>query len=154
MSNLPLHGVDETQLPPEPQEAIDGLARALEDETRGRTDLANGLRAVVAAHPTFLDGWAHLAEDAHRRGDHVAAYAFARTGYHRGLDRIRKSGWKGQGAVPWSHEPNRGFLRSVYQLLRAATAIGEHDEAVRCRDFLLQLDPADSLDVRSMDLGS
>jgi hypothetical protein len=38
--------------------------------------------------------------------------------------------------VPWSHEPNRGFLRSLYYLGAAAAAIGEDDEAERCRQFL------------------
>ncbi len=143
MSELPLHGVRETLLDPEPEPATDGLAQALD---RG-DDLGVTLREIVAAYPTFLDGWARLAERALDGGDPVAAYAFARTGYHRGLDRIRKAGWGGQGPVPWRHEPNRGFLRSVHALMRAATAIGEQDEATRCRAFLLQLDPDDALGV-------
>ena len=62
-------------------------------------------------------------------GDPVAAYAYARTGYHRGLDQLRRAGWKGHGPIPWEHEPNRGFLRSLQQLAVAAAAIGEDDEA-------------------------
>jgi hypothetical protein len=142
MSELPLHGIQETLLDPEPEAATTRLADALE-----RGDEA-GLSAVVAAYPAFLDGWARLAERALGGGDPVTAYAFARTGYHRGLDRIRKAGWNGQGPVPWRHEPNQGFLRSVHALMRAAAALGEHDEADRCRAFLLQLDPADTLGVR------
>ena len=46
-------------------------------------------------------------------GSTVTGYAFARTGYHRGLDQLRRSGWKGAGPVPWSHEPNQGFLRAL-----------------------------------------
>jgi hypothetical protein len=46
------------------------------------------------------------------------------------------SGWKGHGPVPWEHEPNRGFLRSLHMLGVAAAAIGEDDEAERCADFL------------------
>jgi hypothetical protein len=38
--------------------------------------------------------------------------------------------------VPWSHEPNRGFLRSLYFLGAAAAAIGEDEEAERCQVFL------------------
>jgi hypothetical protein len=38
--------------------------------------------------------------------------------------------------VPWSHEPNRGFLRALAALARAAGAIGESAEEQRCRDFL------------------
>ena len=69
-------------------------------------------------------------------GDPVMAYAYARTGYHRGLDQLRRSGWRGNGPIPWEHEPNRGFLRSLYMLGRAADAIGEDDEAQRCDQFL------------------
>ena len=57
-------------------------------------------------------------------------------------DQLRRAGWRGQGPVPWSHEPNRGFLRSLAALGRAAAEIGEDDEAVRCREFLDGCDPA------------
>jgi hypothetical protein len=139
---LPLHGTTETLLPPEPEAATRRLAEVLDAEPGAR---AGELRALVAAHPAFLDGWARLADDALAADDPVAAYAFARTGYHRGLDRIRKHGWKGHGPVPWHHEPNRGFLRSVHALMRAAEEIGEAEEAERCRAFLLELDPDDAL---------
>jgi hypothetical protein len=66
----------------------------------------------------------------------VTAYAFARTGYHRGLDQLRRAGWHGHGPIPWEHEPNQGFLRSLYLLSQAAAAIGEDDEAARCAEFL------------------
>jgi hypothetical protein len=142
--NLPLHGVTETTLDPEPAAARAALEQALETE---EVERGERLRAAVADHPAFLDGWARLSELALHEGDPVAAYAFARTGYHRGLDRIRKAGWGGQGPVPWHHEPNRGFLRAVHALYRASDAIGEEPEVVRLRDFLLELDPDDHLGV-------
>ena len=80
--------------------------------------------------------WAELAETALDRGDDVAGYAYARVGYHRGLDQLRRNGWKGHGPIPWEHEANRGFLRSLNTLARSAAAIGEDDEAERCRAFL------------------
>src|SRR6478672_13109780 len=80
---------------------------------------------VAAAHPSASVAWAVLAEDALADDNAVAAYAYARTGYHRGLDQLRRSGWKGFGPVPYSHEPNRGFLRALGALHRAAAAIGE-----------------------------
>jgi hypothetical protein len=93
--------------------------------------------AVAAAVPTSSAAWATLAERALAAGGRdVEAYAYARTGYHRALDQLRKSGWRGQGPVPWSHEPNRGFLRSLGVLSRAARAIGESDEEIRCAKFL------------------
>jgi hypothetical protein len=143
--NLPLHGVRETLLPPEPAAATEALDQALQLEVAARGD---AIRALVADHPDFLDGWARLAELALADDDPVAAYAFARTGYHRGLDRIRRNGWGGQGPVPFHHEPNRGFLRAVSALHRASAAIGEQSEVTRLRDFLLELDPDDAQGVR------
>jgi hypothetical protein len=91
---------------------------------------------VAAKFPGYSAAWATLAERAFGNGEAVQAYAYARTGYHRGLDQLRRAGWRGQGPIPWAHEPNRGFLRSLHMLSEAAEAIGEIDEAERCADFL------------------
>ena len=95
--------------------------------------------AAVVAEPAASLGWARLAEEALAIGTReadVAAYAYARTGYHRGLDALRRSGWKGVGPIPYEHEPNRGFLRALWSLARAARRIGEHAEFERCAQFL------------------
>jgi hypothetical protein len=97
---------------------------------------------VAAAHPTSRAAWAALAERALAGGATIEAYAYARTGYHRGLDALRRNGWKGHGPVPWSHEPNRGFLRSVTVLAAAAERIGEVDEQERCTELLRDCDPS------------
>jgi len=96
---------------------------------------------VAAAHPASCAAWAALATNALAAGRTVEGYAYARTGYHRGLDALRRAGWKGQGPVPWAHEPNRGFLRALHALGQAAAAIGEHDEAARCAKLLADSDP-------------
>jgi uncharacterized protein DUF3151 len=96
---------------------------------------------VAAKYPAFPLAWALLAEDALDAGRYVEAYAYARTGYHRSLDALRRSGWKGHGPVPWSHEPNRGFLRALAALARAAGAIGETPEEERCWAFLRDSSP-------------
>ncbi|MHA6797099.1 DUF3151 domain-containing protein [Pseudonocardia bannensis] len=96
---------------------------------------------VAASNPTSSIAWATLAEAALADGQTIAGYAFARTGYHRGLDQLRRAGWKGFGPIPWAHEPNRGFLRALAALLRAAEAIGESDEVARIRTFLAESDP-------------
>jgi hypothetical protein len=97
---------------------------------------------VAAAHPAASVVWATLAEDALADDKAVTAYAYARTGYHRGLDQLRRNGWRGFGPVPYSHEPNRGFLRCVAALGRAADAIGETEEYARCLDLLDDCDPS------------
>jgi hypothetical protein len=129
-------GPPETVLPPGPPEAVAELqaALALDGDERRAT-----VAAIVARHPTFLDGWARLAESAR---DQVEAYAYARVGYHRGLDALRGAGWRGSGYVRWAEATNRGFLRAVDGLRAAAEGIGETAEAERCAQFLHQLDPA------------
>lgn len=105
--------------------------------------LADGEPAgdVARQHPTSSLVWAVLAEAALDRGDDVAAYAYARVGYHRGLDLLRRNGWKGAGPIPWAHEPNRGFLRALSALGQAAALFEETDEVARVRAFLLDADP-------------
>ena len=122
-----LLGPEPTRLPADP--AVDELGAGA-DPT-----------AVAAAHPTSSVAWATLAEAALADGAPVMAYAYARTGYHRGLDQLRRSGWKGFGPVPWSHEPNRGFLRALAALQREAAAIGELGEAQRCAPVLADSAP-------------
>ena len=129
MTHGNLLGPEPTRLPEHP-EADAALAAAADPAP------------VAAAHPAHSGAWAALAERALDAGDAVAGYAFARTGYHRGLDQLRRAGWKGHGPVPWSHGPNQGFLRSLAALSRAADEIGEDDEARRCRTFLDDCDPA------------
>lgn len=94
---------------------------------------------IVGEHPTSSLCWALLAERAlsgRTRADDVAAYAYARTGYHRGLDALRRAGWKGSGPIPWEHVPNRGFLRALWALSIAAGRIGDAVEHERCAQFL------------------
>lgn len=105
--------------------------------------LANENPAIVAAaHPAASIAWAVLAEQALADDNAITAYAYARTGYHRGLDKLRRNGWKGFGPVPYAHEPNRGFLRCVAALALAAQTIGETPEYARCLDLLDDCDPS------------
>ena len=102
---------------------------------------------VAAEFPASSAAWAALAERAFSQGEAVAAYAYARTGYHRGLDQLRRSGWKGYGPVPWAHVPNQGFLRALAALAKAAREIGETDEYERCAAFLADSDPAAAVEL-------
>ena len=98
---------------------------------------------VVRTHPASPFAWAALAEHARSGGaDDVTVYAYARVGYHRSLDLLRRNGWKGHGPVPWEHEPNRGFLRCLALLALSARAIGETEEWERCSAFLRDSSPA------------
>jgi hypothetical protein len=125
----------ETVLPPPDPDAAAATAAALAEPAE-RQRIA--LSVVAARWPRHLDAWASLSEIATPDADR---YAFARVGYHRGLDALRAAGWRGSGHVRWAHPENRGFLRSLDALRSAAAAIGEADEAERCRLFLVQLDP-------------
>jgi len=111
-------------------------------DVRAALDAGRAPSEVAAGHPARSLPWAVLAEQALDAGEPVQAYAYARVGYHRGLDALRAAGWRGSGLVPWAHEPNRGFLRSLAALGRAAATIGEDVEARRCATFLADCDPA------------
>jgi Protein of unknown function (DUF3151) len=115
-------------------------ATLLPDNPAARGALESGTdpAEVAARFPAYPAAWAALAERALRQQEVIAAYAYARTGYHRGLDLLRRTGWRGHGPIPWEHEPNRGFLRSLFLLGKAADAIGEDDEAQRCSVFLAE----------------
>jgi Protein of unknown function (DUF3151) len=115
----------------------------LPENTEAATALRDGAdpSSVAARFPSYCAAWADLAERV-LDDDPVTAYAYARTGYHRGLDQLRRAGWHGYGPVPWEHEPNRGFLRSLHALGAAAAAIGEDDEAARVSEFLADASPA------------
>jgi hypothetical protein len=125
--------------PPEHHNLLEGPAPTeLPDNAEARTAIEQGVDPVevVARHPAYSAAWAELADRAFAKAHVIDSYAYARTGYHRGLDQLRRAGWKGRGPIPWEHEPNRGFLRSLHALARAAAAIGEDDEAERCKTFL------------------
>lgn len=104
--------------------------------TTAQLDAGMDATGVAANHPESSLVWAVLADEAWDEGRVIDSYALARTGYHRGLDSLRRAGWKGHGPIPWEHEPNRGFLECLYELSLAAQAIGETDEAERTRTFL------------------
>ncbi|MEJ7707272.1 MAG: DUF3151 domain-containing protein [Nocardioidaceae bacterium] len=106
------------------------------DPAEARLQAGDDPEAVARENPASSLAWATVAENALRRGDDLIGYAFARVGYHRGLDALRRSGWKGFGPVPWSHEPNHGFLRCLAALAVASERIGDIDEAHRCRELL------------------
>jgi hypothetical protein len=131
MAELPVTEPPETRIA-EPEGCLEGPASSSSSAEAG---------ALAARFPTCLSAWARLGELALEAGDEVAAYAYFRVGYHRGLDRIRQAGWRGVGRVSWAHEGNRGFLRSLRGLGAAAAAIGEEAEARRCAEFLAQLAP-------------
>lgn len=138
MSDAPVHltgsGPPETILDEEPAEAIAALGNALVAE-----DPLEEVAGVCARWPRCLVAWAELGDLTETP---ALAYAAYRTGYHRGLDRLRASGWRGSGFVRWSNPSNRGFLRALDGLRRTAAQIGERDEEDRCSVFLRQLDPS------------
>ncbi len=133
---LAASGPPETVLTSEDPAFLEALARALRTADGERRQAVG---EVVAAWPRVSLGWAVLGDTAPTTID---AYAAFRVGYHRGLDQLRGSGWRGSGYVRWQHEGNRGFLRCLAGLERAAGLIGEHDEQDRCALFLRQLDPS------------
>ena len=121
------------------QDLMAGPPPTLLPEDPAAADLVPGADAmdVVRRHPASPLAWATLATlAAEAEDDPVTIYAYARVGYHRSLDLLRRNGWKGHGPVPWEHEHNRGFLTCLALLALAARAIGEDEEWERCSTFL------------------
>jgi Protein of unknown function (DUF3151) len=137
MAEQPIHmssGLPTTVLPESDPAVRDALARSQHAD-----DVRAAVAEVAAAHPRALDAWAALGD--HGR-DTIERYAAYRVGYHRGLDALRANGWRGSGYVRWASPGNRPFLRCLLGLAAMADAIGETDEATRCEQFLVQLDPS------------
>ena len=131
--NLYREGPPDTVLPPEATDALAALEAALEAD-----DKISAIGGVCQQWPMFLAAWASLGDEV---DEPALSYAAYRTGYHRGLDRLRANGWRGSGFVRWRNETNRGFLRALSGLQRLAEQIGETEEDERCALFLRQLDP-------------
>ncbi|MFO7960617.1 MAG: DUF3151 family protein [Nitriliruptoraceae bacterium] len=135
MAELPMADRHETILPGDPPElaaALDAALTVAPEERRG------AVADVAAAHPASITGWAQLADLGR---DPIERYAYARVGYHRGLDALRGAGWGGRGYVRWAEPTNRAFLRCLGRLRAAAAEIGEDAEVARITDFLGELDP-------------
>ena len=134
--NLSKTGPPETVLLPEDPLAIAALKKAIEEPNDRQRD---AVAEVVANWPENLEAWACLGEVGR---DRVESYAAYRVGYHRGLDRLRQSGWKGSGLVLWDKNENQGFLRSLEGLAKLSNEIGDVEEAERCYHLLKKLDPS------------
>jgi len=135
VADLPMADRHETTLPDPDPAAQGALDEAMASEPAGRRA---AIAEVVAARPTLIGGWAALAVEGR---DAIERYAYARVGYHRGMDALRGAGWGGRGYVRWSTPANRAFLTALVRLRAAAREIAELDEVARIDDFLRDLDP-------------
>ena len=134
--SLSKNGPPETVLPAENPLAIESLNEALQAP---KAQIRDAIAEVIADWPNNLLAWATLGDFGR---DQVESYAAYRVGYHRGLDRLRQSGWKGSGFVLWDKTENLGFLRCLEGLAELSNEIGDTEESDRCFQFLKQLDPS------------
>jgi hypothetical protein len=137
-ANVSLSGVGPADmcLPSVSPKLLAALDEALKLPDKDRRE---GVSKFVAQNPTSLEGWWWMGALGR---DTIDSYMAYRVGYHRGLDALRRNGWKGSGYVRWSHLPNRGFLRCLAGLAKCSRQINDVEEAIRCEQFLLQLDPS------------
>lgn len=133
--DLPLANRHDTLLP-ETDAAVQALLHEA-DAASGDAQVARLTDAVRLA-PASIAVWVALAN---ATDDPVTKYAYARVGYHRGLDALRAAGWGGTGLVRWVKPQNRPFLRCLAALRTAAEQIGETAEVARINAFLVDLDP-------------
>ena len=134
--SLSKNGPPETVLPAENPLAIESLNEALQAP---KAQIRDAIAEVIADWPNNLLAWATLGDFGR---DQVESYAAYRVGYHRGLDRLRQSGWKGSGFVLWDKTENLGCLRCLEGLAELSNEIGDTEESDRCFHFLKQLDPS------------
>ncbi|HXW39436.1 MAG TPA: DUF3151 family protein, partial [Acidimicrobiales bacterium] len=83
-------GLPETVLPAEPDEVRRDLTAALTGPEEQRRA---AIGAVARRAPRSLAAWEALGRLVEREDD-LAAYAYFRVGYHRGLDALRAAGWR------------------------------------------------------------
>ncbi len=136
-------GVPSTSLPSEPEElgALDSLCDVILSSEENRGPSMEKLQSLVARYPDALSGWVAMGRIALENEETISAYAYYRVAYHRGLDKARASGWRGDGRIPWEIPANQPFLSAIQGLAQCAAAIGESGEAKRCNEFLGILDP-------------
>jgi len=126
----------ETILPIEDMALITAIEQALKAEN------VSELETIAAANPRNPFCWAALSISSLDKLNDITSYAYARIGYHRGLDLLRANGWRGSGYVRSNELGNRGFLVCLALLKQLAQRINEEDETQRCGEFLTQLDPS------------
>ncbi len=138
-------GLPETILPAEDSEILGGIEEALSSGSPSETNdpfiisqVINKLLKLVEAYPDSIAIWTQLGVLSPER---MKGYAFFRLAYHRGLDALRKNGWRGSGFVRWEHPSNQSFLRALHGLQMLSKEIGDDEESARCHHFLLQLEP-------------
>ncbi|MBN39874.1 MAG: hypothetical protein CL457_04345 [Acidimicrobiaceae bacterium] len=129
-------GLPETVLPPENPEIVELLDAALQLENQNLR--REKLNQIAGRFPSSIEVWKTMGLAGR---DTMESYAAFRVGYHRGLDALRKNGWRGSGYVRWGHPSNRAFLECLSGLQRISEQIGDFAESERCGIFLLQLDP-------------
>ena len=69
-----------------------------EPEVLQRIEAGDLPEDIAPHHPESSLAWALMADDAWSEGRTIESYAFARVGYHRGLDALRRS-----GSVSYTH---------------------------------------------------
>ena len=127
-----------------PDESAPEGEASLADEPEVRQALAEADRAsvasVVAGHPSSPLAWAELADLADSEGHAIDAFAYAAVAVDLAREQLSGSGWQAGGAVPWSDEPNRAYLRALDAQRRAAEHLGLEGQAARLADELAAAD--------------
>jgi len=128
--------IPETRLPSEDPTLEQEMNKVRGNES---ADKRSTLLILASKNPESIGIWCVLGISS---SEMMESYSYFRVAYHRGLDSLRKNGWRGSGFVRWEHESNRYFLFALNQLAEISREIGDHAEAERCSLFLRQLEPS------------
>ena len=137
--------IPETRLPSEDPTLEQEMNKVRGNES---ADKRSALLILASKNPESIGIWCVLGISS---SEMMESYSYFRVAYHRGLDSLRKNGWRGSGFVRWEHESNRYFLFALNQLAEISREIGDHAEAERCNLFLRQLEPSwEQLQINSL----
>ena len=124
---------------------LDGLLDLRDRGELSEAGYMRGLEELVARHPWFIDGHAHLGNALFRQGRTEPALEAYLRGYSLGADLLTPDM---QELVEWRHLENRPFLRAAHGAALCYPELGRRREAISVMERILLWNPDDNQGIR------
>ena len=134
--------------PPGYDEAVDELDHLLERRNFGTLSEVHYRRALeelVARHPWFVDGHAHLGNRLYREGRFEQALDTYTRGFSLCMEAL-PSGF--EAPIGWIHLENRPFLRAAHGVALCQFKLGRTEDGLSMLERMLAWNPGDNQGVR------
>ena len=134
--------------PPAYAETVDEFDTLLDGRANGGLTGNRYIRALeelVARHPWFIDGHAHIGNALYDRGEFGRALEAYERGYSRGTAPLPDGFEK---LIEWRHLENRPFLRAAHGVALSQLRLGRRGEGIATMEKMLAWNPADHQGVR------